>query len=121
MMNGQTALLRIRQMAEADRLTIAASIPAIDMMESAGGAVAREIGRRWKTRPVIVLCGPGNNGGDGFVAGRHLVEAGWPVRIALLGARDRLAGEARYQAERWRGPVEPLAPAVLDGTELVVD
>ena len=121
MMNGQTALLRVRQMVEADRLTVTAGIPAIDMMESAGGAVAREIGRRWTARPVIVLCGPGNNGGDGFVASRHLVEAGWPVRIALLGQRDHLAGEARYHAERWRGAVEPLASAVLDGAELVVD
>src|SRR5271169_106356 len=121
MMNGQTALLRIRQMAEADRLTIAASIPAIDMMESAGGAVAREIGRRWKARHVIVLCGPGNNGGDGFVAARHLVEAGWPVRIALLGQRDHLVDEAHHHAERWRGAVEPLAPAALGGAELVVD
>jgi hydroxyethylthiazole kinase-like uncharacterized protein yjeF len=121
MMNGQTALLRVRQMVEADRLTVAAGIPAIDMMESAGGAVAREIGRRWTARPVIVLCGPGNNGGDGFVASRDLVEAGWPVRIALLGQRDHLAGEARYHAERWRGAVEPLASAVLDGAELVVD
>jgi ADP-dependent NAD(P)H-hydrate dehydratase / NAD(P)H-hydrate epimerase len=121
MMNGQMALLRVRQMAEADRLTVAAGMPAIDMMEHAGGAVAREIGRRWKVRPVVVLCGPGNNGGDGFVAARHLVEAGWPVRIALLGPRDHLAGEARCHAERWRATVEPLSPPVLDGAELVVD
>jgi hydroxyethylthiazole kinase-like uncharacterized protein yjeF len=91
------------------------------MMDHAGEAVAREIGRRWKVRPVIVLCGPGNNGGDGFVAARHLVEAGRPVRIALLGARDHLAGEARYHAERWPATVEPLSPAVLDAAELVVD
>ena len=121
MMNGQTALLRVRQMAEADRLTVAAGIPAIDMMEHAGGAVAREIGRRWKARPVIILCGPGNNGGDGFVAARYLDEAGWPVRIALLGLSDHLAGEARHHAERWRGAVEPLTPTALDGAELVID
>jgi NAD(P)H-hydrate epimerase len=64
---------------------------------------------------------PDNNGGDGFVAARHLVEAGWPVHIALLGPRDHLAGEARHHAERWRMAVEPLAPAVLGGAELVVD
>jgi hydroxyethylthiazole kinase-like uncharacterized protein yjeF len=121
MMNGQMTLLRVRQMAEADRLTVAAGIPAIDMMEHAGEAVAREIARRWKVRPVIVLRGPGNNGGDGFVAARHLVEAGWPVRVALLGSRDHLAGEARYHAERWHATVEPLSPAVLDTAELVVD
>ncbi len=121
MMNGRTALLRVGQMAEADRLTVAAGTPAINMMEHAGGAVAREIGRRWKLRPIIVLCGPGNNGGDGFVAARHLVAAGWPVRIARLGPRDHLAGAARHHADQWRSAVEPLAPATLDGAELVVD
>ena len=121
MMNGRTALLRVGQMAEADRLTVAAGTPAINMMEHAGGAVAREIGRRWKLRPIIVLCGPGNNGGDGFVAARHLVAAGWPVRIARLGPRDHLAGAALHHADQWRSAVEPLAPATLDGAELVVD
>ena len=56
-MNGQTALLRVRQMAEADRLTIAAGIPAIDLMESAGGAVAREIRRRWRRGPLSFYVG----------------------------------------------------------------
>jgi NAD(P)H-hydrate repair Nnr-like enzyme with NAD(P)H-hydrate epimerase domain len=68
-----------------------------------------------------VLCGPGNNGGDGFAAARYLDDAGWPVRIGLLGVRESLAGEARDHAERWRGAVEPLTPAVLDGAQLVVD
>ncbi len=120
-MNGQTALLSVRQMAEADRVTVAAGTPAIDMMASAGGAVAREILRRWKIQPVIVLCGPGNNGGDGFVTALNLVNAGWPVRVAMLGLRDNLAGEARYHAERWRGTIEPMMPVALEGAGLVVD
>jgi len=120
-MNLQTALLDVRQTREADRLTVAAGMSATELMENAGAAVAREIVRRWSPRPVTVLCGPGHNGGDGFVAARQLAEAGWPVRIALLGPRDRLAGEARYHAERWRGVVEPLSPTVLDGAKLVVD
>ncbi len=120
-MNFQTALLDVRRMGEADRLTVAAGTPATELMENAGRAVAREIGQRWPARPVAVLCGPGNNGGDGFVAARHLAEAGWPVRIALLGPRDHLTDEARQHAERWRGAVEPLTPAVLDRAELVVD
>jgi hydroxyethylthiazole kinase-like uncharacterized protein yjeF len=120
-LNVLTALLDVRQMGEADRLTVAAGTPAIALMEKAGKSVAREIERRWSVRPVTVLCGPGNNGGDGFVAARHLAEAGWPVRIALLSPSDRLAGEARHHKERWRGAVEPLAPAVLDGAQLLVD
>jgi NAD(P)H-hydrate epimerase len=72
-------------------------------------------------RPVIVLCGPGNNGGDGFAAARQLSEAGWPVRVALLGLRDHLAGAALHHAEQWHGSFERLTPSVLDGAELVVD
>jgi NAD(P)H-hydrate epimerase len=90
-------------------------------MENAGAAVAHAILARHKPGPVTILCGPGNNGGDGFVAARHLAEAGWPVRLALLGARDHLKGEARYHAAQWRGDVSPLAPAALDGAALIVD
>jgi hydroxyethylthiazole kinase-like uncharacterized protein yjeF len=120
-MNLDTALLDSRQMKEADRLAIAAGTPAVELMENAGSAVAHEIEQRWSARPIIVLCGPGNNGGDGFVTARKLAEAGWPIRIALLGSRDRLTGEADYHAQRWRGAVEPLTPGVLEGAELVVD
>ena len=63
-----TALLRVGQMQEADRLTEAAGTSRTDLMQSAGAAVARETMARWSARPVAVLCGPGNNGGDGFVA-----------------------------------------------------
>ena len=119
--DGRTALLGVRQMAEADRLTVAAGTPAADLMENAGAAVAREIGQRWKARPAVVLCGPGNNGGDGFVVARHLAAAGWPVRIALLGTRAHLTGAAHEQAQFWPGVVEPLQPAALEGAHLVVD
>lgn len=116
-----TALLRVAQMAEADRLTGAAGTPGIELMHHAGSAVAREIMRRWSVRRVCVLCGPGNNGGDGFVVATELAAAGWPVRIALLGARDRLTGDAGYHAARCSCPVEPLEPGAIKDADLVVD
>jgi NAD(P)H-hydrate epimerase len=90
-------------------------------MENAGRPVAQAIMQRWTARPVLVLCGPGSNGGDGFVAARRLAEADWPVRVALLVPRENLRGEAAHHAGLWRGRVEPLEPAALDGAELVVD
>jgi len=120
-MNLQTALLSVRQMGETDRLAVAAGIDTNELMERAGWAVKSQIEQRWSSCPVIVLCGPGNNGGDGFVTARLLAEAGWLVRVALLGPRDHLQGAARHHAELWRGPVESLKLEALDGAELVVD
>jgi len=120
-MNLKTALLDVHRMGEADSLTVAAGTSVVELMENAGSAVAGEIQRRWPARPTIVLCGPGNNGGDGFVTARHLSAAGWSVRVALLGSRDHLTGAARHHAELWHGGIQQLVPDVLDGAELVVD
>ena len=117
----QTALLSVVQMAEADRAAIAAGTPGSVLMQNAGNAVAQEITRRWSPRPVTVLCGPGNNGGDGFVVALALARAGWPVRVALLGEVEALRGDARLHAMRWSGGVDRVAPAALEGAALVVD
>lgn len=115
------AVLLVAEMGRADAAAIAAGTSGEALMAAAGAAVADEVRRRFPTGAVAVLCGPGNNGGDGFVAARLLRDAGRPVRIALLGDRDRLTGDAAAHAARWSGPVAPLATGALDGADVVVD
>ena len=107
-------------MAEADRLTIAAGTPGIALMESAGIAVADAVSALPGKR-VVVVAGPGNNGGDGFVAARHLAERGYAVRVSLVGERARLKGDAAAAAARWSGPVDAAAPEQLKDADIVVD
>ena len=115
------ALLTPLQMGDADRVTKASGVDGFGLMEAAGSAVAVAVGARWPMRPVTVLCGPGNNGGDGFIAARHLEAAGWPVQLALLGSRDKLSGEAAHAASLWNGPLVPFSPESLEGAGIVID
>ncbi len=114
-------LLTVAEMYAADNAAMETGIPGERLMEAAGAAVATEIRRRWASRSTVVLCGPGNNGGDGFVIARLLADAGWDVRVALLGDVGSLKGDARINADRWTGSVVPLSPDVVDGAELAVD
>jgi len=115
------ALLTPAEMARADSFAVTAGISETALMEAAGGAVAGAVRRRWTPRPVAILCGPGNNGGDGFVAARQLAGAGWPVRLALFGQREGLKGAAAHHARLWEGGIEPFAAGLLDGAELIID
>ncbi|MGY8991976.1 MAG: NAD(P)H-hydrate epimerase, partial [Rhodospirillales bacterium] len=114
-------LLSVEECYRADQLAAAAGTATIDLMEAAGAGIAREVKHRWQKQLVAILCGPGNNGGDGFVVARLLTDAGWPVRVALLGDRKNLKGDAAINAKRWSGPVEPLSNNVLDDCSLVID
>src|SRR5262245_58576925 len=114
-------LLSCAEMGRADAATIAGGIPGIDLMEAAGRAVADAVVAHHARRPVVVLCGPGNNGGDGFVVARRLQAAAWPVRLGLLGDRAALKGDSALAAAAWAGEVAPLSLDLLDCRPLVVD
>ncbi|HNR77018.1 MAG TPA: NAD(P)H-hydrate epimerase, partial [Parvularculaceae bacterium] len=91
------------------------------MMEAAGSAAASFIIRNISKRPVAILCGPGNNGGDGFVVARKLKEAGWTVRLGLVGDKSYLKGDAALMAGLFDGAIEPLSASVMEGAGLIVD
>src|SRR5689334_16844208 len=111
---GMIELLTSAEMAEADRLAIAGGTAGILLMENAGRAVADRVAANHRVgASVMVVSGPGNNGGDGFVAGRLLAERGYAVRLLLVGPRDRLKGDAALAAERFAGAVEVAAPERL--------
>jgi ADP-dependent NAD(P)H-hydrate dehydratase / NAD(P)H-hydrate epimerase len=120
-------LLTTTEMAAADRAAIADGIPGVVLMENAGLAVAAEAGQMVGAQSdILVLCGPGNNGGDGFVAARLLEERGHKVTLVLLGDADRLGGDAAIMAARWFGEVNAWSPDVLDkcgpdGPDLILD
>ncbi len=114
-------LLTNDQMAEADRRTIAGGMPGIVLMENAGRAVADAAAAMAKRPRIAVVAGPGNNGGDGFVAARLLAEHGFAVRVLLLGERARLKGDAGVAATRWTGQTVAATPDAIGGCDLIVD
>jgi len=116
----QLELLTPDEMAAADRAAIASGVPGMALMEAAGAAVARAIRARFRPCRTLVLAGPGNNGGDGYVAARLLERAGWPVAVAPL-APPRPGSDAAEAAAAWRGPVLPLTAEEVARAGLVVD
>lgn len=110
-------ILTAARMRAAEERAVAAGVSVETLMERAGAAVAEQVRRLAGDQEVLILCGPGNNGGDGYVAARVLTAAGHPVRVAATGEpRSDAAIAAR---RRWNGVVETLedahrAPVLVD-------
>ena len=115
-----TELLTPAEMARADAAALAAGMPIETLMEAAGRAVARAIRARYRPCRTLVLAGPGNNGGDGYVAARYLEQAGWPVAVAAL-APPSPGTAAAAAAARWHGPMAAFNEAEVARATLVVD
>ncbi|WP_264812291.1 NAD(P)H-hydrate epimerase, partial [Acetobacter oeni] len=113
------ALPSPEEMGRIDHLA-SATVPVAVLMENAGRAVARAVRRFTRPCRVLVLCGPGNNGGDGYVAARHLSDAGWPVSVAALAA-PRSGSDAAAVAARFRGPRVAFVPEEAARADLVID
>jgi ADP-dependent NAD(P)H-hydrate dehydratase / NAD(P)H-hydrate epimerase len=114
-------LLTNAEMSEADRRTIASGISGQTLMENAGAAVAGAVmARHPPGSRVAVVAGTGNNGGDGFVAARRLLNAGYRVTVHLIGRRDAIRGDAGEAARQWQGPTEAGA-SDLAGAHVIVD
>jgi NAD(P)H-hydrate epimerase len=114
-------ILTVSQHAEVDRLSVLSGISITTLMENAGRQVANQIAKRWSRRKVTVLCGPGNNGGDGFVAARHLQARGWPVDVVRVGNHESASDAAKEAAASWSGPTRPFEAKEPIHGDLVVD
>jgi hydroxyethylthiazole kinase-like uncharacterized protein yjeF len=118
-------LLTTAEMAQADALAIRSGIPGSVLMQHAGAAIAKAATRlvaapRLHANRVAIFCGPGNNGGDGFVAARLLGTEGFQVSLGLLCAREDLQGDAAAAAQAWSGAVLRFDEVQLEDADLVI-
>ncbi|KUF09052.1 bifunctional ADP-dependent NAD(P)H-hydrate dehydratase/NAD(P)H-hydrate epimerase [Pseudoponticoccus marisrubri] len=126
-----TELLTAGQMREIEQAAMArGAVSGLTLMERAGHGAVEAMFRAWpdlaqSRHSALVLCGPGNNGGDGFVIARLLRQRGWSVTLYLFGDATRLPPDAQTNCDRWReiGAVQPLDAVASDGppVTLLVD
>ena len=118
-----TELLTSAQMRAVEQAAIeSGAVTGLELMERAGRGVVEAVFEEWPelaatSHRAVVLCGPGNNGGDGFVVARLLKEWGWEVEVFLYGDPEKLPPDAQVNHERWGelGEVKPLDTETYDG------
>ncbi len=115
------AVLTADEMRAVESAAIKGGVASAALMEAAGKHVADIAMRAWSKRPVAVICGPGNNGGDGYVAARLVKAAGWPVKVLSIGDPAALKGDAKLMAEVFDGEIAPFEPSGLEGAALIID
>lgn len=115
------AILTTSAMGEADSYAVLYGVSGQVLMNNAGEAAARTITQNWAPREAAVLCGPGNNGGDGWIIAQRLRDKGWAVRVFTLAHVSGLSGDAAWAASGWSGPVHPLSACRLSDHALIVD
>ena len=101
-------IMTVAEMTAADHAAVDRGVSISTLMERAGMAVAEIVAGRFSKRTVVIWCGPGDNGGDGYVAARHLRRKGWSVRVEASAPPSTEA--ARHAAARWKGDIAPLSP-----------
>ncbi len=114
-------ILTVAEMTEVDRLAASSGVATLTLMENAGRKVANEVAKRWSPRKTMVLCGPGNNGGDGYVVARHLQARGYAVEVVTIGDHAKLKADAAAMAKQWIGPTHRFDPKAPVHHDLVVD
>ena len=127
-----TELLTAAQMRAIEAAAIASGeVTGLELMERAGRGVVQAVWEEWPalkagSHRAVVLCGPGNNGGDGFVVARLLKDWGWEVEVFLYGDPEKMPPDARANYERWLGMGEvkrllPTTEASTSKPDLVID
>ena len=111
-------ILTAERMRAAEQAAIDAGTSVEQLMERAGAGLAEAVYRFAGPMPTLILCGPANNGGDGYVAARHLARRGVQVRVAALA--EPKSGAAQWARSQWPGEVEPLSGDTL-GSPLMID
>jgi NAD(P)H-hydrate epimerase len=114
-------VLTVAEMTRADALAVEAGVSSLTLMDNAGRAVADAVQANYPSASVLVLCGPGNNGGDGYSAADHLTRRGYSVRVASLVPGSRLKGDAAQMAACWKGSVGRISAEIFADAELIVD